>query len=64
MTVDHGGGVVVVQQLVQPRVYRVHRVFTDLTHPWVKGYHRNIYVRGFWKYVDVDMDEFKRRGAR
>ncbi len=40
-----------------------HRVFTDLTQPWVKGYHRNVFVRNFWKYVDVDMDEYKRRSG-
>ncbi|RZU01045.1 ABC transporter substrate-binding protein [Rivibacter subsaxonicus] len=32
----------------------VHQVWTDLAHPWVLGYHRNIFVREFWKYVDVD----------
>lgn len=47
-----------------PYKAHVHRVFSDLTHPWVKGYHRNIFVRGFWKYVDVDMDELKRRGGK
>jgi len=39
----------------------VHRVYTDLTHPWVKGYHRNVYVRNAWKYVDIDGAEFQRR---
>jgi ABC-type transport system substrate-binding protein len=37
-----------------PYKVHVHRIFTDLAHPWVKGYHRNIFVRDFWKYVDVD----------
>jgi hypothetical protein len=27
----------------------------------VLGYHRNIFVRDFWKYVDIDTDEFRRR---
>ena len=31
-----------------------HRFFTDMAHPWVIGYHRNIFVREFWRYVDVD----------
>jgi len=31
-----------------------HQVLTDLAHPWVLGYHRNHFVRDFWKYVDVD----------
>ena len=37
-----------------PYKIHVHRTFTDLTHPWVLGYHRNIFVREFWKYVDID----------
>jgi len=37
-----------------PYKVHVHRVWTDLAHPWVQGYHRNIFVREFWKYVDVD----------
>ncbi len=37
-----------------PYKVHVHPISTDLWHPWVKGYHRNIFVREFWKYVDVD----------
>ena len=37
-----------------PYKVHVHRVYTDLAHPWVKGYHRNIFVRDFYRYVDVD----------
>ena len=37
-----------------PYKFHVHRVWTDMAHPWVKGYSRNIFVRDFWKYVDVD----------
>jgi len=40
-----------------PYKVHVHRIWTDLAHPWVKGYHRNLFVGDFWKYVDVDMDE-------
>jgi ABC-type transport system substrate-binding protein len=47
-----------------PYKVHVHRIFTDLVYPWVKGYHRNIFVREFWKYVDIDVDEFKRRRSR
>lgn len=32
----------------------VHRVFTDLAQPWVKGYERNVFVRTYWNYVDID----------
>ncbi|MDP1899832.1 MAG: ABC transporter substrate-binding protein [Rubrivivax sp.] len=38
-----------------PYKVHVHRIFTDLTQPWVLGYHRNIFVREFWKYVDIDL---------
>ena len=39
----------------------VHRIWTDLAQPWVLGYHRNIFVREFWKYVDIDAAERDRR---
>lgn len=32
----------------------VHRIYTDLMHPWVHGYHRHPVLRGWWQYVDVD----------
>jgi ABC-type transport system substrate-binding protein len=47
-----------------PYKVHVHRIWTDLAHPWVKGYHRNIFVRDFWKYVDVDMQARESRGTR
>ncbi len=47
-----------------PYKVHVHRIFTDLAHPWVKGYQRNVFVRDFWRYVDVDMDEKQRRVGR
>jgi len=37
-----------------PYKFHVHRIWTDMAHPWVKGYSRNIFVRDFWKYVDID----------
>jgi ABC-type transport system substrate-binding protein len=40
-----------------PYKAHAHRIWTDMAQPWVKGYHRNIFVREFWKYVDVDMAE-------
>ncbi len=40
-----------------PYKTHVHRIWTDLAQPWVKGYHRNISVREFWKYVDVDAQQ-------
>jgi ABC-type transport system substrate-binding protein len=44
-----------------PYKVHVHRIWTDLNQPWVRGYHRNLYVREFWKYVDIDSAEFARR---
>jgi ABC-type transport system substrate-binding protein len=46
-----------------PYKVHVHRVWTDLAQPWVLGYHRNIFVREFWKYVDIDPAAFQSRGA-
>ncbi len=37
-----------------PYKISVHRLFTDLAQPWVIGYDRNIFLRDFWQYVDVD----------
>ncbi|MFG5410337.1 ABC transporter substrate-binding protein [Piscinibacter sakaiensis] len=39
-----------------PYKISAHRIATDLMHPWVVGYRRNPFVRGFWKYVDVDTE--------
>jgi ABC-type transport system substrate-binding protein len=44
-----------------PYKIHAHRIFTDLAQPWVIGYHRNIFVRDFWKYLDIDPAELERR---
>ncbi|MCW5661069.1 MAG: bicyclomycin resistance protein [Burkholderiaceae bacterium] len=46
-----------------PYKVHVHRIWTDLSQPWVTGYHRNVFVREFWKYVDVDMAERAKRSS-
>jgi len=46
-----------------PYKVHVHRIWTDLWHPWVKGYDRNIFVREFWKYIDVDSVEQAARSS-
>jgi ABC-type transport system substrate-binding protein len=46
-----------------PYKVHVHPIWTDLWHPWVKGYHRNIYVREFWKYIDIDPAKQPRRAG-
>jgi ABC-type transport system substrate-binding protein len=47
-----------------PYKVHVHRIFTDLAHPWVVGYHRNISVREFPKYLDIDTAEQARHKER
>jgi ABC-type transport system substrate-binding protein len=37
-----------------PYKFHTHRIFSDLSHPWVIGYHRNNFVREFWKWIDID----------
>ena len=37
-----------------PYKVHVHRIGTDLAHPWLLGYQRNIFVLPFWKFVDID----------
>jgi ABC-type transport system substrate-binding protein len=37
-----------------PYKFHVHRIWTDMAQPWVRGYSRNLFVRDFWKYVDID----------
>jgi ABC-type transport system substrate-binding protein len=44
-----------------PYKVHAHRIFTDIAQPWVIGYSRNIFMREFWKYVDVDAAERERR---
>jgi len=39
-----------------PYKFHVHRIWTDMAQPWVKGYSRNLFVRDFWKYVDIDTE--------
>jgi ABC-type transport system substrate-binding protein len=46
-----------------PYKVHVHRISTSLAHPWVQGFQINNFVREFWKYVDVDLGEQRRRGA-
>ena len=39
-----------------PIKVHVHRIFTDMTQPWVVGYDKNLYQRDFYSYVDIDTD--------
>ena len=44
-----------------PYKAHVHRIWTDLAQPWVVGYHRNVFMHQFWRYVDIDTAERARR---
>ena len=46
-----------------PYKIHVHRIWTDLAQPWVKGFHASHFRNLFWKYVDIDLDELARRGG-
>ena len=37
-----------------PHKYNVHRILTDLTHPWLLGYRRPVFNYQFWQFVDID----------
>ena len=37
-----------------PYKLHVHRLYIDLAQPWVVGYKRNVFVRGWWRYIDID----------
>lgn len=37
-----------------PYKVHVHRIFTDLWHPWVSNYMRHPFSYRFWEYIDID----------
>jgi len=36
-----------------PYKNHVHRILTDLAHPWLHGYRRPLYWQDWWQYVDI-----------
>jgi ABC-type transport system substrate-binding protein len=44
-----------------PYKAHTHRIWTDLAQPWVVGYNRNVFLREWWRYVDIDLAEQGRR---
>jgi ABC-type transport system substrate-binding protein len=38
-----------------PYKFNVHRISTDMWHPWVVGYRRPLFWQDWWQFVDVDM---------
>ena len=39
-----------------PYKMHAHRIFTDLTHPWVIGFRRPLFWSDWWQTVDIDND--------
>jgi ABC-type transport system substrate-binding protein len=39
-----------------PYRIHVHRVYTDVTQPWITGYRWPLFRREVWQYVDVDAE--------
>jgi ABC-type transport system substrate-binding protein len=39
-----------------PYKYHVHRIYTDLAHPWLHGYRRPPFWVSWWQFVDVDLE--------
>jgi len=37
-----------------PMKVRVHQVAIGMVHPWVTGYMRHPFLRGWWKFIDID----------
>jgi ABC-type transport system substrate-binding protein len=37
-----------------PYKYNVHRISTDLLHPWVVGYRRPLFWQDWWQMVDIE----------
>jgi len=46
-----------------PLRFEVHRIATDLAHPWVVGHNQHTFNGPFWKYVDIDLAEQRRRAG-
>ena len=37
-----------------PYKFRVHRLLTDMSYPWLIGYRRVVFWQDWWQYVDID----------
>jgi len=37
-----------------PYRYHVHRIYTDMVHPWLIGYRRPLFWNRWWHMVDID----------
>ncbi len=39
-----------------PYKYHVHRILTDLSHPWLIGFRRQFFSQEWWQYADIDAE--------
>lgn len=39
-----------------PYKVHVHRIFTDMLHPWCSNYIRHPFQNRFWEYIDIDSE--------
>ena len=46
-----------------PYKVHVHRIWTDMAQPWVRGYDASHFRGVFWKYIDIDNADQRQRGA-
>ena len=37
-----------------PYKFRVNRILTDMSYPWLLGYRRPVFWQEWWQYVDID----------
>ncbi len=40
-----------------PFKVHTHQIYTDMYQPWLIGAKRNIFMRDFWRYVDIDISK-------
>lgn len=47
-----------------PYKFHGHRITNDVMHPWLIGFRRHPFARDMFKWIDIDLDERKRRQGR
>jgi len=43
-----------------PWKFRVHRLDSELLHPWVSGYRKPLFWQEWWHMIDIDIDDGRR----
>jgi ABC-type transport system substrate-binding protein len=46
-----------------PYKLKVHRIATDMWHPWVSNYKRHPFRRDFWQFIDIDPGKMPKSGG-